>query len=99
MKHAILEWNFWWDNPYKLREITGIKRDCLLELKERLRTSHIKDVIGVRRSGKTILLYQVISHLIEEGVDPKNILYLNFDDPNLNDLEKSIKVSLEINFL
>ena len=60
-------------------------------------TDAIKDIIGVRRCGKTVLMYQIISKLIEKDTKPKNILYLNFDDPELTDLEETIKTSLHIN--
>ena len=37
----------------------------------------------MRRVGKTTILYQIIEHLIDEGVNPKNILYATFDNPIL----------------
>ncbi len=40
-------------------------------------------VIGVRRSGKTFLLYATIKNIIEKGVPKKNILYINFEDERL----------------
>ncbi len=40
-------------------------------------------VIGVRRAGKTFLLYQEIQRLIESGVDRRDILYINFEDDRL----------------
>lgn len=36
---------------------------------------------GARRVGKTTILYQMIEHLVEEGVSPRNILYVSFDNP------------------
>lgn len=36
---------------------------------------------GARRVGKTTIMYQMIDHLIDEGVSPKNILYVSFDNP------------------
>ena len=38
---------------------------------------------GVRRVGKTTILYQMIENLIGEGINPKNILYATFDNPIL----------------
>ena len=35
---------------------------------------------GLRRVGKTTVLYQVVQHLIESGVDPLHILYFSFDE-------------------
>lgn len=36
---------------------------------------------GARRVGKTTIMYQMIDNLIDEGVCPKNILYVSFDNP------------------
>ena len=44
--------------------------------------------IGVRRSGKSTYLFQVIRRLIESGVSRQNILYLNFFDDRLHDLRQ-----------
>jgi len=42
--------------------------------------------IGVRRSGKSTYLFQVMQGLLEEGVPRENILYLNFFDDRLHAL-------------
>ena len=44
--------------------------------------------IGVRRCGKSTYLYQVIQKLLDNGVPTQNILYLNFFDDRLHDLEQ-----------
>lgn len=36
---------------------------------------------GARRVGKTTIMYQMIDNLIDEGISPKNILYVSFDNP------------------
>lgn len=36
---------------------------------------------GARRVGKTTIMYQMIDSLIDEGINPKNILYVSFDNP------------------
>ncbi len=38
---------------------------------------------GMRRSGKTWSLYQVMKDLIKDGVEKKQILYINFEDERL----------------
>lgn len=43
--------------------------------------------IGVRRCGKSTLMFQVMDKLVADGVDPKNILYLNFFDDRLHGLQ------------
>lgn len=96
MKESIRRWNIWWESPEELGKYTGTERIVLRKMVEELRIPHIKDIIGVRRCGKTVLMYQIISELIRQGVDPDNILYLNFDDPELSDMESSIMTSLQI---
>jgi len=43
--------------------------------------------IGMRRSGKTSSLYQIMQNLIAEGKPKSHILYLNFEDERLADME------------
>ena len=64
--------------------LTGISRDITVDIIKSLGTPHIKDIIGVRRCGKTTILYQVAEHLISQEVQAKNIMFLNFDDPSIN---------------
>lgn len=40
-------------------------------------------LMGVRRSGKTWVLYRKMRSLMEKGLDKKKILYLNFEDDRL----------------
>jgi len=42
--------------------------------------------IGVRRGGKSTYLFQLIRTILDSGVSPENILYLNFFDDRLHDL-------------
>ncbi len=42
--------------------------------------------IGVRRSGKSTFLFQIMQRLLDGGVSRRNILYLNFFDDRLRDL-------------
>jgi len=44
--------------------------------------------IGVRRSGKSTLMFQIMQRLIEAGVSRRNILYLNFFDDRLHNLQR-----------
>jgi predicted AAA+ superfamily ATPase len=40
-------------------------------------------LVGIRRSGKTFLLYETMRRLLEMGVDRRQLLYLNFEDDRL----------------
>ena len=44
--------------------------------------------IGVRRSGKTTLLFQHIRRLLDDGIPMENIVYLNFFDDRLRSLNR-----------
>lgn len=43
----------------------------------------IKVAIGMRRTGKTHFLYQVIHQLLKEGISKQQILFINFEDDRL----------------
>jgi hypothetical protein len=57
----------------------------------------IKIIIGMRRSGKSVLLKQIEAELMDQGIDETHIIYLNFEDleysfiVNENDLHSYIK--------
>jgi uncharacterized protein len=53
-----------------------------------LESGKIVALVGVRRSGKTSLLYQIIESL-RERVHPTSIVYVNFEDDRLFPLELS----------
>ncbi len=48
-----------------------------------IKTNIIISVIGVRRSGKTYILYETIKKLLKNKVPKKNILYINFEDERI----------------
>ena len=41
--------------------------------------SLIKIIYGMRRSGKSVILKQIMDEIIANGVDAKNIIYINFE--------------------
>jgi len=47
-------------------------------------------VIGMRRSGKTYLLYQEMQRLLDAGVAREQILYINFEDDRLLPLGEGV---------
>ena len=71
---------------------TGRDRKRYFEKIERyLETEEIIVISGVRRSGKTTILFQIIKHLItKQHVLPENILFVNCDDPEISALDNAI---------
>ncbi|WP_310652457.1 ATP-binding protein, partial [Lactobacillus jensenii] len=49
-------------------------------------TEFIKVITGVRRSGKSYLLLMIRDQLLKRGISEKQIIYLNFENPEYFDL-------------
>jgi hypothetical protein len=85
----MIRFNEWWKTSEVRKELKKEKhRNLFEEILPYLNDHQIISLIGLRRTGKTTLMYQLIDHLIKNGVPPKNILYFSFDeilsaDPNI----------------
>lgn len=75
-----------------------IKRDLYLNrLIERRENGLIKVVTGIRRSGKSYLLFNLFyKYLVHSGVSPKRIITIALDDEDYEELHKSKKLSAYI---
>ena len=52
-----------------------------------VRKAHI--LMGMRRTGKTWILFQQMQALLNKGLQKEKILYLNFEDDRLEDFQSS----------
>ncbi len=77
MEKILLEQNPHWQGQIK----TYVKREKLTELILYLPTRQIITISGIRRCGKSTLAKEAIRHLIESGVNPYNILFVNLEQP------------------
>jgi len=78
------EWNPWWfEKKEALEELSGIERPEYKNILDTLDLRETTVITGVRRSGKSTIMYQMARQLIEKGTDPKNILLVNFEDEAL----------------
>jgi len=77
MKNILIEQNPHWQN----RLYKSVKRDALNKLISYLPLKQIIIITGIRRCGKSTLAKQAINYLIESGVDPKNIFFINMENP------------------
>lgn len=88
----LITFNRWWDTG-RVEEtyLEPHKRPLFHQLENFLEARQILLIYGLRRVGKTTLLYQLIDHLLKEGVNKKHILYFSFDEKaaSLEDLLKT----------
>lgn len=94
MNHDILK-RIIFDQHEVIRNSKIVDRDIVLE----------KDanyvLVGLRRAGKTTMLYKRVQDLIKDGVERNQIIYINFDDErllgfNINDFEDILLVAEEL---
>ena len=82
---VLRQYNPWWRNPAIIKEESKPqKRLAYYEALRILRQKTLRRFVvlsGARRVGKTTIMYQLIEQLLSEGVSPKNILYVSFDNP------------------
>ncbi len=63
-----------------------IKREMYLKkIRDSYDSELIKIIVGVRRSGKSVLMMQIIEELKEKGIDENHIVYINFEDYDYTD--------------
>ena len=75
------DWNFW----SKDHDVGIVRSDYLKRIEKLAKTGQIITIMGVRRSGKSTIMLQYIKQLIDNGLNPKNILYVNFEDLRFNE--------------
>ena len=88
MERLVLEeFNHWWfKNKVDLDLTLSFKRDVFYEVNKHISDRFIISLVGLRRIGKTTLMYQLIQNLIDNSTEPTNIVFFSFD-------EKSVKLS------
>src|SRR3989344_321944 len=77
------EWNPWWENKELIEELKGTNRPLYSKLVNSIEIKEVTIITGVRRSGKSTLMYHMIHDLLKKGIDPKQILFVNFEDKKL----------------
>ena len=56
------------------------KRICIKRIRPFYESELIKVLIGLRRSGKSVLLHEIMEELKQKGVRQEQIIYMNFED-------------------
>jgi predicted AAA+ superfamily ATPase len=85
MIDALTEWNEWWSTKKVDLELVGRQRELSSRAEDFFSFNEIKTLTGLRRSGKSTLLYQLINHLLLiKKINPARVLFVNFEDPVLS---------------
>lgn len=82
MKEVLIILNEWWEtNEISKEKAKKYKRKVFEEIKKTsFKYKQILVLTGLRRVGKTTIIYQLIDELLKRNVNPKNILYFSFDE-------------------
>lgn len=91
--------NYWWTKgSVKDTDHGVIRRKYIERIEERTELERIICISGVRRSGKSTLVYQYIRRLLEKKVEPKRIVLVKVDLclRDMEDLRDIISVYKEL---
>ncbi|MFH1838100.1 MAG: ATP-binding protein [Candidatus Kuenenbacteria bacterium] len=75
----VLKNNWWKNNQYNIEEAKWVKRDLYNIIVDNIKHPLMLNIVGLRRVGKSTIIKQLISKLLKEKVEPKNIFYFLFD--------------------
>ena len=89
----------------------NIIKQCIIDKREEIASLDIVErpfafeecanyvFVGLRRVGKTYMLYQRVNQLLSNGVDQKGILFLNFEDERLSEMQSDdLNSILEVHY-
>lgn len=96
LNRILNRWNPWWvGQKIKLPEF---RRKEYVNLRKEADDTKVSVITGPRQTGKTTLMYQLISELITEEIKPQRLLYLLLDDlmDELQNKEVSLREILEV---
>jgi hypothetical protein len=78
------EWNPWWIGNKEIpNELKGKDRLEYNDLVNSVTIREITIITGVRRSGKSTLMYQMIDRLLSRSVNQEQILFVDLEDKKL----------------
>ena len=77
IREVLTELNIWWKEEFR---IDFKERDIYKQIRKFIMLPQIIALTGLRRVGKTTIMYRIIEDFISDGVDPQNIIYFSFDE-------------------
>lgn len=94
----LLKYNRHWEKSY--RYPYQKHRTLFHQLINQLNTRQIVEISGLRRTGKTTLLFQVLNDLLDQNHNPFSLWYFTFDEekPKLEELIDTFSKHTQIDF-
>lgn len=90
LPNSLTQYNPWWSTGQLPQKFNWPqKRFFIDKLIAQLDNPYVTLLTGLRRIGKTVLIYQTIEHLLNRGTPPENILYISLEEMaayNLHDI-------------
>src|SRR3989338_4967179 len=95
-KAKLEEFNPWWiSGKVDLELALPFKREIFSDIERHLNKRFIIALVGLRRTGKTTIMYQLIERLIQNKINPSNILFFSFDE-TLAELNEVLELYKEL---
>ncbi len=88
IKEVLMDLNPWWKEEFP---IFFKERQLYRELQKFLTMPQIIALTGLRRVGKTTLMYKMVVDYIARGFDPRNIVYFSFDELPKTEIRQVIR--------
>ena len=99
IRENLVESNRWWKNSFR---VEYKEREVYKEILKYFKLPQIIAFTGLRRVGKTTLMYKIVQDHISKGFNPQNILYFSFDEFRdtdireiLNEYEKIVEKNIQ----
>ncbi len=88
IKDALQDSNPWWKEEFT---VEFRDRDIYERIKKFLPLPQMIAFTGLRRVGKTTLMFKIVEDYIRNGFDPRNIIYFSFDEFRATELREVMK--------
>lgn len=98
IKEALRDFNPWWKEEF---HVEFRQREIYRQVQKFLPMPQIIAFTGLRRVGKTTLMYKIVEDSIRSGFEPKNIVYFSFDEfrnAGINRVLKAYEEMMEKSF-
>jgi len=88
IKDILQDSNPWWKGDFS---VEFKERDIYKKVKKFLPLPQIIALTGLRRVGKTTLMFKIVEDYIRNGFDPRNIIYFSFDEFRATEIREVMK--------